>query len=137
MRTFGTNAGTVSFPRGAKEMLRWVRRSLMTIETWWQDNDRDMAVLRKGTEGYVTIADITLYQFLEFTKDCYGVDMTVGSGENVRDVYGRGIVEQFPKLAQFFEAFGTRDSARREPSKGEVPGAVPTKNMQAWAEGVL
>ena len=30
------------------------------------------------------MADIVLYQFLELTAHCYGVDMTCGSGEIVR-----------------------------------------------------
>ena len=118
-------------------MLRWVRRSLMAIETWWQEGDRDMSLLSKGSNGHVTLADIVLYQFLEFTNDCYGVDMTVGSGEEVRDVYGREVVEMFPKLFEFYEAFSTRDSAKRDGSKGEMASGAPLKIMQAWAEGVL
>ena len=127
----------MSYPAGAKEMLRWVRRSLMAIETRWQEEDRNMSLLCDGIDGHVTIADIVLYQFLEFTKDCYGVDVTVGSGEKVRDVYGREVVEELPKLAEFAKAFGPRHCAKRETEKGEVPGDVPTSNMQTWAEGVL
>ena len=55
----------------------------MAIETLWQDSNRDMSFLKKSVFGHVTLADIVLYQFLEFTKDCYGVDMTIGSGEKV------------------------------------------------------
>ena len=73
----------MKFPQGSKEMLGWVRRSLMAIETLWQDSNRDMSFLKKSVFGHVTLADIVLYQFLEFTKDCYGVDMTIGSGEKV------------------------------------------------------
>lgn len=40
----------------------------MTIETWWQETDRDMSVFRGGSEGRVTLTDIILYQFVEFTK---------------------------------------------------------------------
>ena len=127
----------MSYPQGAKEMLRWVRRSLMAIETWWQEEDRDLSLLRKGSNVHVTLADIVLYQFLEFTKDCYGVDMTIGSGENVRDVYGREVVERFPNLVKFYEAFSTRDSTKRDAQKGEVASEMPLKNMKSWAEGVL
>lgn len=118
-------------------MLRWVRRPLMAIETWWQESDRDMSLLRAGIHGHVTVADIVLYQFLEFTKDCYGVDMTDGSQEQVKDVYGRDVVERFPKLAEFFEVFRGRESAVRDEQSGELPGSGPLKAMQTWAEGVL
>ena len=137
MRTFGTNAGTMSFPQGSKEMLRWVRRSLMAIETALSESGRDMALLSKDVFGHVTIADVVLYQFLEFTKDCYGVDMTVGSGEMVRDVYGREVVEEFPMLREFYAAFKMRGSAVRFAEKGEVASQTVLKNMQTWAEGVL
>lgn len=136
VRTFGTKAGTMSFPEGSKEMLRWVRRSLMAIETWWQETGRDMSVLRNGSDGDVSIADIVLFQFLEFTLDCYGVDMTVGSGEIVKDVYGREVREEFTKLKEFFEAFRTRDSAKRDADKGEVASEGPMKAMQTWEEGI-
>jgi hypothetical protein len=118
-------------------MLRWVRRSLMAIEKWWREADRDMSLLRKGSDQHVTIADIVLFQFLEFTKDCYGVDMTIGSGEKVKDVYGRETVERFPKLIEFFEAFSTRDSAKRVAEAGEFPDEKAKTAMQTWADGVL
>ena len=127
----------MSFPQGSKEMLRWVRRSLLAIETWWQESDRDMSVLIKGVFGNVTMADVVLYQFLEFTKDCYDVDMTIGSGETVRDVYGREVIEKFPKLTEFYQAFSTRDSTIRYVDQGEVASEGPRKAMQTWAPGVL
>lgn len=127
----------MSYPDAAKEMLRWVRRSLLVIETWWQESARDMSKLRDGVFGHVTIGDIVLYQFLEFTKDCYAVDMTVGSGEKVTDVYGREVVEKFPKLAEFYEAFSTRDGAERRPEEGEVAEEKYLKAMQTWDEGIL
>ena len=137
VRTFGTKAGTTSFPQGSKEMLRWVRRSLMAIETLWQESDRDMSLINRGNEGDVSIADIVLYQFLEFTKDCYGVDMTVGSGKQVKDVYDRDVVERFPKLSEFLKAFSARKSGQRDGSAGEVAGEVILSSMQSWAEGIL
>ena len=137
VRMFGTNAGTMSYPQGAKEMLRWERRALMAIETWWREESRDMSLLRKGIDGYVTLADIVLYQFLEFTKDCYGVDMTVGSGETVKDVYGREVEERYPKLMAFYEAFSSRDSSKRDTAAGEVASEKTLKNMQTWVDGVL
>jgi hypothetical protein len=94
-----------------------------------------MSVLKRGNFGCVTLADIALYQFLEFAKDCYGVDMTIGSGEKVLDVYGREVVERFQKLVEFYEAFRSRDSAVKYAEKGEVASYVPMKMMQAWADG--
>jgi hypothetical protein len=42
-------------------------------ELW---KDRDFSSLRQGQGAQVTITEIVLYQFLEFTNDFYGVDMT-------------------------------------------------------------
>ncbi|KAK0854452.1 hypothetical protein LTR87_017973, partial [Friedmanniomyces endolithicus] len=93
VRMFGSGAGTKSIPAASKEMMRWVRRPLATIESWWKD--RDFSSLRQGESGQVTMGEIALYQFLEFTRDCYGVDiLTQGSGEAGKDVYGRGVVEK-------------------------------------------
>jgi hypothetical protein len=54
--------------------------------------------------GMVTMADIVLYQFFEFTVDCYGIDVTelhLDSQGEVKDVYGRLVVYAFPKLKEF------------------------------------
>jgi glutathione S-transferase len=135
VRTFGTGAGTISFPEGAKEMLRWEHRALSTIETWFQD--RDFSYLKKGGSGGPTIADIVLFQFLEFTDDCYGVDMTKGSGEKVTDVYGREAVQKYDKLTEFYQALKGRDSVTRDEKAGEVASQAVLERMQMWAEGVL
>ncbi len=137
VRMFGSGAGTMQIPEASKEMVRWIYRSLGTIEGWWKD--RDFENLRQGGDGRPTIAEIVLYQFLEFTKDCYGRDMT-REGESGRDVYGRegaGAVEGFRKIAEFYEAFRTRDSAKRDPEKGEVPTEEVRKMMSTWVEGSL
>jgi hypothetical protein len=99
--------------------------------------DRDFSSLRQGGGGNVGIAEIVLYQFLEFTKDCYGVNMTQGSGQTVKDVYGRDVVERYTKIGEFYEAFKTRDSAKRNAEAGEVPAGAVLKRMQTWAEGSL
>ena len=135
VRTFGTGAGTLSLPAAAKEMIRWVYRALATIESWWAD--RDFSSLRRGANGQVSMAEVVLYQFLDFTKDCYGVDITQGSGQTVKDVYGREVVERYTKVREFYEAFRTRDSARRDAAAGEVPPEAALKLMTTWAEGVL
>lgn len=86
VRTFGSGAGTMSIPAASKEMIRWIHRTLATIELYFKGRDfsglkrdGDNRVLEGSKEG-PNIAEIILYQFLEFTKDCYGIDMTVGSG---------------------------------------------------------
>jgi hypothetical protein len=137
VRTFGSGIGTMSIPAASKEMIRWVHRPLATIESWWKD--RDFSSLRPGHGGGqgVTIAEIVLYQFLEFTNDCYGVDMTQGSGQTVKDVYGRDVVERYTKIAEFYNAFKTRDSAKRNAQAGEVASEATLKKMQTWAEGSL
>jgi glutathione S-transferase len=86
VRTFESRAGTISILAASKEMVRWVHRPLATIEEWWKD--RDFSYLSQGSGSPPTMAEIVLYQFLEFTKDCYGRGMTKGSGATVKDVYG-------------------------------------------------
>lgn len=133
VRSFGTGVGPMPIPAASKEMLRWVRRSLMAIESMWKDRT-DISSLRRGEDGRVNMADIVLYQFLEFTADCYGVDMTRGSGEIVKDVYGREVREEFPKLSEFYLAFKTRDSAVRDTLAGEVASPQVLEKMNTWFE---
>ena len=76
--------------------------------------------------------DIVLYEFLEFTDYCYGVNMTHGSGETFTDVYGRGVKEEFPRLLEFYEAFKTRNSALRDASAGEVASPEVLDKMKTW-----
>jgi len=133
VRSFGTGVGPIRIPAASKEMLRWVRRSLAAIETCWKDRN-DISSLRRGGGGRVSMADIVLYQFLEFTVDCYGVDMTRGSGEIVKDVYGRDVREEFPKLSEFYVAFKTRDSAVRDALAGEVASPQVLEKMKTWFE---
>ena len=125
----------MSVPAAAKEMIRWVCRPLATIEDWFED--RDFSSLHQGQGGQVSIAEIVLYQFLEFTKDCYGVDMTQGSGQKAKDVYGREVIERYAKIREFYDAFKTRDSAKRDPEAGEVAAEATLKKMQTWADGIL
>jgi len=133
VRTFGTGVGSMPIPAASKEMLRWVRRSLMAIESCWKDRT-DISSLRQGGDGRVNMGDIVLYQFLEFTVDCYGVDMTHGSGEIVKDVYGREVREEFPKLSEFYGTFKTRDSVVRDVLAGEVPSPQVLEKMKTWLE---
>ncbi|KAF4459520.1 hypothetical protein FALBO_13722 [Fusarium albosuccineum] len=131
VRTFGTGIGTMPIPEASKEMIRWIHRTLTTIERWFKD--RDFASLRDGGTRGPNMAEIVLYQFLEFTKDCYGKDMTKSSSQKVRDVYARGeVAAEFPKLAEFFDAFKTRKSAIRDVTRGEVAGERTLKAMQKW-----
>ncbi|KAF9768129.1 hypothetical protein IL306_014603 [Fusarium sp. DS 682] len=131
VRTFGTGAGTLSLPEASKEMLRWLQRTLTTIEDWFQD--KDFSELRQGGARGPNMAEIVLYQFLEFAKDCYGKDMTKGFGQKGLDVYGRKETsDEFPKLAEFYEAFKTRMSAIRDEAAGEVAGEKALKAMQTW-----
>lgn len=113
IRLFSIGVGPFPPPDASIEMLRWVRRSLMTIEAAYKD--RDLAPLiqsetdESATNNSVDLPDVVLYQFLDFTVDCYGVDMTQGSGKVVKDVYGRDVLEKFPKLVEFYNAFKTSE----------------------------
>ncbi|PON25171.1 hypothetical protein TGAM01_v205857 [Trichoderma gamsii] len=136
IRLFSTGAGPFPLPDASNEMLRWVRRSLMTIEAAY--NDRDLAPLiqsetdESATNNSVNLPDVVLYQFLEFTVDCYGVDMTQRSGKVVKDVYGRDVLEKFPKLVEFYNAFKTRISVIRDAEQGEVPPSTVLEKMKNW-----
>ena len=137
VRLFGTEAGPISIPAAAKESLRWITRTLATIERWWQEEDRSMSVFQRGVHGHVTTAEISLYCFLEFARDGYGVDLTKGSGEDRPDVYGRMVSENFPKLREFFETFSKRESASRSVETGDIVSEQHRRNMSTWAAGVL
>jgi hypothetical protein len=63
--------------------------------------------------------------------------MTQGSGQTVKDVYGRDVVDRYTKVAEFYDAFKTRDSAKRNAEAGEVAADATLKRMQNWAEGSL
>lgn len=131
VRTFGTGAGTMPIPEASKEMMRWIQRTLNTIEMWFQD--RDFAEMRHGGTYNPNMAEIVLYQFLEFIEDCYGKNLTQGSTQKSLDVYGREeISADYPKLAEFYKAFKTRPSAFRDGKAGEIPGDDALKRMKTW-----
>lgn len=136
VRMFGTGAGAPHLlnAEASKEMVKWTLRTLTTVERWWVEEDCDVDALKAGGDGKVTIADIVLYQCIEFVRTCYGVDLLVGSGEKYMDVYGREQEEKFEKLNAFMNAMDTRESVVR---KGrEVPGSLALGNMTKWIDGV-
>ncbi|KAL3490100.1 hypothetical protein BJX62DRAFT_252155 [Aspergillus germanicus] len=145
IRTFGSGTGTMRIPAAAKEMLGWTRRSLLAIENWFKENEYSSADLRwvgNGDEQHegkrqATIAEIVLFQFFDFTHDCYGIDMTQSSGKKVTDVYGREVLESYPRLESFYKDFSTRPSARRYAELGDVPHESWVKSMTDWSEGIF
>jgi uncharacterized protein (DUF169 family) len=80
------------------------------------------------------MGETVLYQCLEFTKDYYGKDMAQ-AGESGKDVYGWEAAESYLKLGEFYVAFRTRDSARREADAREVPPLFALKTMVTGWEG--
>ncbi|KAJ9654830.1 hypothetical protein H2198_006185 [Neophaeococcomyces mojaviensis] len=138
VRTFGTKAGTMVYPAGAKEMLRWVHRTLHTINDILASPDHAMRVASiADDEEPVSVADIVLYQFLEFVDDCYGVDVTKGSGDVKKDVYGREVKETYIGLEEFYEGFKKRRSAERNEQAGEVANDAVLERLKFWYDGVL
>lgn len=133
VRIFGTRAGTMVYPEGAREMFRWVQRTLSTMDSLLAD--RDLEYLGDD-EKSVTVADIVLFGFLEFVDYCYGVDVTIGSGEDRTDVYGRVVREEYPRLVEFYELFKGRRSARRD-GPGEKASEEVLVRMRAWHDGVF
>jgi hypothetical protein len=69
---------------------------------------------------------------LEFAKDCYGKDLTNGGGEIPLDAYKREVVQDFPKLAEFYQVFQTKDAAVRNEVLGEVASPKVLKATQTW-----
>lgn len=138
VRTFGSGAGVKEVHNAAasKEMAKWTKRSLTSIERWWNEDGRDVESLKEGGTGNVTMADLVLYQFLDFVRSCYGVNLLVSTGDNTRDVYGRQQEESFEKLSAFMAAMSTRSSVIRKEEEGEVPGLMPLKAMTTWVDGV-
>ncbi|KAL2794809.1 hypothetical protein BJX66DRAFT_303187 [Aspergillus keveii] len=149
IRTFGSGTGTMRIHEAAKEMLGWTRRSLLAIENWFEENGYSSADPRweenkngNGDEPHsgkrqATIAEIVLFQFFDFTHDCYGIDMTRSSGKKVTDVYGREVLESYPRLESFYKDFLTRPSARRDAELGDVPHESWVKSMTDWSEGIF
>lgn len=133
VRIFGTKAGTIVYPEGASEMLRWVQRTLSTVDRLLVDHDLEYL---KDDEQSVTVADIVLFGFLEFVDYCYGVDVTVGSGNKQTDVYGRAVKEDYPRLREFYGSCKGRKSTRRDGS-GEIANEEVLERMRAWHDGVL
>ncbi|PWY90952.1 hypothetical protein BO70DRAFT_392620 [Aspergillus heteromorphus CBS 117.55] len=82
--------------QSAHEMFKWLQRGLLSIERWMDENEYSPDDLRwdAGSTRVVTIAEMFLFQFLEFTVDCYGVDVTqLSSDKTSKDVYGRDVCE--------------------------------------------
>jgi len=77
-------------------MIRWIYRSLATIEGYLKERG-DVAALCEGGKRGPTMGEIVLYQFLELTKDCSGKNMTL-LGEKAKNVYGREAAESYPCL---------------------------------------
>ena len=87
--------------------------------------------------GQVSIAEIVLYSFLEFTHDVYGRDVIKEVLSTDKDVYGRNMARACPKLAAFYSAFPARPSAKGVAAAGEeVPQAIAAKG-DVWAEGSM
>ena len=61
--------------------------------------------------------------------------MTKGSGETIKDVYGRDVIDEYKKIREFYQSFRTRESARRDEAAGEVPASDALVMMTRWAEG--
>ncbi|KAL2869040.1 uncharacterized protein BJX67DRAFT_348655 [Aspergillus lucknowensis] len=149
IRIFGSGTGTMRIPAAAKEMLGWTRRNLLAIENWFEENGYSSADLRWDEDGngpgdkpregkrQATIAEIVLFQFFDFTHDCYGIDMTRSAGRKVTDVYGREVLEYYPRLESFYKDFLTRPSARRYVDLGDVPHERWIKSMTDWSEGIF
>lgn len=139
VRAFGSGAGPQRFPQAANYMFQWVRRGEMAVERWMAENEYQAADLQwnGGSRRPATIAEIVLFQFFEFTRDCYGVDMTESTGEQSKDVYGRDVTDSYPNLKLFYESFLSRPSSLRDAANGEVPSEGVLKNMMDWSPGVF
>lgn len=113
VRTFGSGAGNMSIPVAPKKVIQMgpptVGNGPELVE------GARLLIPEPRPRRPYDDWEILLYQFLEFIKDCYGVDMTQGPGQTIKDVYGRDVVERYTKIAEFYNAFKTRHTARRYP----------------------
>ncbi|KAF2095669.1 hypothetical protein NA57DRAFT_79382 [Rhizodiscina lignyota] len=134
VRLFGTGLGPLKLPSAAYESLRWTHRQLAAVEAQLSRSGQYWESL-KDEETAVTIADVVLYQFCEFTKEVYGVDVTTGGIDKEKDVYGRDAVKGYPNLRAFYEAFGERGSAQLYEEKGEVATQRVKEGGRTWWEG--
>jgi glutathione S-transferase len=138
VRTFGSGAGVKDLHNAAvsKEMAKWTKRPLTAVEQWWKEEARNLESLKEGGEGKVTMADVVLYQFLEFVRTCYGIDLLISTGENSKDVYGRQQEEGFEKLRAFMAAMDSRSSVARRAEYGEIPSSIVLEAMSTWIDGI-
>ncbi|KAJ5721160.1 uncharacterized protein N7483_009094 [Penicillium malachiteum] len=131
IRIFGSGAGIIHLPGAAHEMFKWLQRGLLGIERWMEENEYRPEEVRWGGEKQrdVTIAEIVLFQFYEFTKDCYGVALTESTGVMIKDAYGRDVQDTYLRLKVFYESFLTRPSTKRDADMGEIPPQNLVQNM--------
>ena len=136
VRIFGTGAGVPHLlnAEASKEMAQWTKRTLTTIERLWVEEDRNVGALKAGGGEKVTMGDVVLYQFIDFVRTCYGVNLLMGSGEKYTDVYGREQEEMFEKLNVFMKAMDTRESVMR--GDREMPGLLALGKMTDWVNGI-
>lgn len=164
VRTFGSGASSMERPQCACEMFRWVSRVLAAVDRYIgvdisaeaeAEVEGEAATATRPPDAlahedtHVSVADIVLYQFLDFVHQCYRVDVTAGRSRGqaqgqgqeqddwVKVVYGRPVHEVYPNLATFYAAFSKRRSGRREGGEvGEVPSEDVLAKMRFWYEEV-
>lgn len=135
VRLFGSALGPLKIPEAARESLRWTYRHLAAVERALAASPRahDFDSLRDEQNGQPTIAEIILYQFLEFTDEVYGVDVTKGNTvDKATDVYGREVIVAYPTLRAFYQAFKTRPSAQLSLEDGTKPSKEIQKGGRTW-----
>lgn len=138
VRLFGSSLGSVKIPEAARESVRWTYRHLAGVERILATSPRakDFDSLRDEENGHPTIAEIILYQFLEFTDEVYGVDVTKGNTvDKAKDVYGREVTVGYPALKAFYQAFKTRSSAQLSSEDGTRPVQKIQEAGRTWWEG--
>lgn len=99
---FACHKGTALFtqlesqsPTASAMALEWCRRALEKLEIYYEEDHR-FETSGGDSEKGSNIADCVLFSQLQFSKELYGQDLTVG----------------LPNLGRFYGSFKDRDSAK-------------------------
>jgi hypothetical protein len=115
---FGSGIFPKAIPEAAQIVKKYLRVWLGKIDEYLMDRDMrflDGGEASAGLMQSVNVADCVLYSLLQYANNAYGRDLTEG----------------LPKLAEFYERFGKRESTKVE---GGYPEEMLKKSL-VWAEG--
>lgn len=63
--------------------------------------------------------------------------MIQGSGNIVKDIYSRDVIEKYTRIKDFYEAFRVRESITRDPTAGKIASKKVIERIMNWVGGVF